>query len=270
MTSALAGSGVPVPPVVSLCEDLEVLGAPFIVTEWVDGRIIRDRDELAELTDAQLWAACASLVDVLIALHEADSSALGLDGFGRPDGFVARQVALWRRQWEQVKTRELPDLERLHARLLDRTPASSEAAVLHGDYRIDNMILDAFDPTRIRAVLDWELSALGDPRTDVALMCTYRDQALDVILGIPAAWASERLPAAEQLANAYVERSGRDLGDWPFYLGLAHLKLAVIAEGIAYRSRAGADAGRDARLAADAVPALVAAGLAALVAARKA
>ena len=95
-------------------------------------------------------------------------------------------------------------------------------------------------------------------------MCTYRHPALDAVLGIPAAWASPRLPSADDLATAYVDRSGRDLGDWGFYLGLAHLKLAVIAEGIAYRAMTGADAGRNARAAADAVPELVAAGLACL------
>lgn len=264
VTRALEGTGVPVPPVVSLCEDPGVLGVPFTITAWIDGAVIRDRAELEAVADADLPRVCGSLIDVLAALHEADPAVLGLGDFGRPDGFVGRQVALWRRQWEQVKTRELPDLERLHARLDERTPASAGAAVLHGDYRIDNVIVDPADPARVRAVLDWELSALGDPRTDVALMCTYRHPALDVVLGIPAAWASERLPSGEDLANAYAERSGRELGDWPFYLGLAHLKLAVIAEGIAYRARSGADAGRNAQRAADAVPELVATGLAAL------
>jgi len=202
------------------------------------------------------------LIDALVSLHRVDPHAVGLGDFGRPDGYVSRQVALWRRQWDQVQTRDLADLERLHARLADRVPTASATAVVHGDFRIDNAMLGVQDPTRVRAILDWELSTLGDPRTDVALMCTYRNPALDVILGIPAAWASPRLPAGEELASWYVERSGRDLGDWPFYLGLAHLKLAVIAEGIAYRARAGAVAGRNAQGAADAVPELVAAGLA--------
>ncbi len=262
VTGALEGSGVPVPPVVALCEDLAVMGAPFTVTGWIDGRVLRERSELDALSDDEVSGTCAALVDVLVALHQVDPHAVGLGDFGRPDGFVARQVALWRRQWGQVRTRDLPDLERLHERLDARTPEVSATAVVHGDYRIDNAMLDVDDPARVRAVLDWELSTLGDPRTDVALMCTYRHPALDVILGIPAAWASPRLPGVDELASWYVERSGRDLGDWPFYLGLAHLKLAVIAEGIAYRASAGADAGRNARRAADAVPELVAAGLA--------
>lgn len=261
VTAALRSTDVPVPAVISLCEDVAVIGAPFTITAWIDGAVIRERAELDQVGDADLLATSTSLIDVLAKLHEVDPAAVGLGEFGRPDGFVVRQVALWRRQWEQVKTRELADLERLHSQLEQRLPTSNETAILHGDYRIDNLILDPMDPARVRAVLDWELSTLGEPLTDVALMCTYRNPALDAVLGIPAAWASPRLASAEDLATAYADRTGRDLGDWGFYLGLAHLKLAVIAEGIAYRALAGADAGRNARDAADAVPELVASGL---------
>ncbi|MDX6233500.1 MAG: hypothetical protein QOH68_2524 [Nocardioidaceae bacterium] len=262
VTRALERTNVPVPPVICLNEEAAVMGGPFTITAWIDGMVIRERSELERISDADLPGVCSSLIEILAELHDADPHAIGLEGFGRPDGFVRRQVALWRRQWDQVKTRELRDLERLHGHLEDRIPQSCDASVLHGDYRIDNVMLDPGDPSRVRAVLDWELSALGDPRTDVALMCTYRHAALDVILGVPAAWASERLPSADDLADAYVKRSGRDLGDWAFYLGLAHLKLAVIAEGIAYRATLGADAGGNARAAADAVPELISSGLA--------
>ncbi|WP_406034289.1 phosphotransferase family protein [Nocardioides sp. NBC_00163] len=261
VTAALQSTDVPVPAVISLCEDVAVIGAPFTITAWIDGAVIRERAELDQVGDAELRATSASLIDVLAKLHDVDPAAVGLGEFGRPAGFVIRQVALWRRQWEQVKTRELADLERLHSRLEQRLPTSNETAILHGDYRIDNLILDPVEPARVRAVLDWELSTLGEPLTDVALMCTYRNPALDAVLGIPAAWASPRLASAEDLATAYADRTGRDLGDWGFYLGLAHLKLAVIAEGIAYRALAGADAGRNARDAADAVPDLVSSGL---------
>ncbi|SFK56110.1 phosphotransferase family protein [Geodermatophilus ruber] len=264
VTTALRGSGVPVARPVSLCEDETVLGAPFTIVEWVDGVVVRDRDDLAGLADDQVQRAAAALVDVLVALHAVDVPAVGLADFGRPQGFLTRQVALWRRQWDQVRTRDVPDLERLHARLADSVPSSAEATVVHGDYRIDNAILDRDDSGTVRAVVDWELSTLGDPLTDVALMCVYRHPALDVILGIPAAWTSSRLPSPDDLAESYARGSGRDLGDWPFFLALAHLKLAVIAEGIAHRARAGADAGRGAARAAEAVPELVAAGLGAL------
>jgi aminoglycoside phosphotransferase (APT) family kinase protein len=244
-----------------LCSDDTVLGAPFTIVEWVDGIVVRDRKQLAALTDEQVQQLITTLIEVLVALHAVDVTEVGLDDFGRPHGFLARQVALWRRQWDQVRTRDLPDLERLHAALADRVPSSGTAAVVHGDYRIDNAILDCSDPRIIRAVLDWELSTLGDPITDVALMCVYRHPALDVILGVRAAWASPALPSQDTLAETYTRVSGRDLGDWSFYVALANLKLAVIAEGIAHRAAAGADAGRDATRAAEAVPELVSAGL---------
>ncbi|MGY1846568.1 phosphotransferase family protein [Blastococcus sp. SYSU DS1021] len=264
VTSALHGTPVPVARPVSLCEDDGVLGAPFTVVEWVEGLVVRDRDELATLPDEVVGEVSTSLMAVLVALHAVDVRAVGLAGFGRPEGFLARQVALWRRQWDRTRGRELPDLERLHARLADGVPPSAGTAIVHGDYRIDNVILDRTRPATVRAVVDWELSTLGDPLTDVALMCVYRHPALDVILGLPAAWTSPRLPSADDLAQTYSRLAGRDLGHWPFYLGLAHLKLAVIAEGIAHRARAGADSGRDAGRAAEVVPELVAAGLAAL------
>jgi len=184
VTAALQSTGVPVPPVISLCQDLAVIGAPFTITTWIDGEVIRERAELDQLVDEELRGACASMIDVLASLHAVDPNAVGLEDFGRPQGFVVRQVALWRRQWEQVKTRELADLERLHSRLELRLPVSAESAILHGDYRIDNLILDPGDPARVRTVLDWELSAFGEPRTDLALMCTYRHPALDAVLGI--------------------------------------------------------------------------------------
>jgi aminoglycoside phosphotransferase (APT) family kinase protein len=264
VTSALQATPVPVARPISLCQDESVLGAPFTVVEWVEGVVVRDRDDLRSLSDEQLQRTSHALVEVLVALHDVDVEAVGLADFGRPQGFLSRQVALWRRQWEQVRTRDLPDLDRLHARLAASVPAESAATVIHGDFRIDNAILDRADPATVRAVVDWELSTLGDPLTDVALMCVYRNPALDVVLGIPAAWTSPQLPAPDELAEDYTRASSRDLGDWPFYLGLAHLKLAVIAEGIAYRAREGADAGRDAHRAAEVVPGLVAAGLAAL------
>jgi aminoglycoside phosphotransferase (APT) family kinase protein len=264
VTSALADTPVPVARPISLCLDAGVLGAPFTVMEWVDGIVVRNRNELAALTDDQVRTTVDALIEVLVALHAVSVADVGLGDFGRPQGFLARQVALWRRQWNHVRTRELPDLERLHALLADRVPPAHEVAVVHGDYRIDNAILDPADPGKVRAVVDWEMSTVGDPLTDVALMCVYRHPALDVILGEPAAWTSPDLPAPKVLADAYARRSGRDLDGWPFYLGLAHLKLAVIAEGIAYRAAVGADAGRDAQRAAEAVPELLAAGLEAL------
>ncbi|KHJ74443.1 MULTISPECIES: phosphotransferase family protein [Rhodococcus] len=264
ITSALKGTGVPVAPTVAQCEDDSVMGAPFTVVEFVDGRVVRSKADLDALGDDEIDRCVGELVRIIAELHNVDFEAVGLGGLGRPDGYVTRQVKLWASQWGRVKTRELPDLERLHAALAESIPESPAPSIVHGDYRIDNTILDPNDPARVVAVVDWELSTLGDPLTDLAMMCVYRHPALDDILGFPAAWSSERLPAADDLVQRYATASGRDIADWNFYMGLAYLKLAVIAEGINHRWRAGATIGDGFDRAGEAVPDLVAAGLAAL------
>jgi len=264
ITSALVDSGVPVARPVALCEDDAVMGAPFTVVEHVEGRVVRSRSDLDALSDDEIDACIGELVRVLGGLHDVDYVAAGLGGFGRPDGYVARQVKLWASQWERVRTRELPDLERLHARLAESIPESPAPTIVHGDYRIDNTILDPTDTGRVAAVVDWELSTLGDPNTDLALMCVYRNTALDDVLGFDAAWTSPRLPSADDLVQRYATVTGRDVPHRDFYLALANFKLAVISEGINHRWRVGATVGDGFDKAAEAVPVLVAAGLAAI------
>jgi aminoglycoside phosphotransferase (APT) family kinase protein len=262
--SGLQGTAVPVARTVALCEDVSVLGAPFTIVEFVEGGVVRTRDDLDTVTDDALARIVDDLVATLAALHDVDIAEVGLDSFGRPDGFVERQVALWWRQWTAVRTRELPDVERLHEALASSIPSSRRASVLHGDFRIDNTILSPAPPERVQAVVDWELSALGEPMTDVALMCAYRHPAFDAVLGATAAWTSPRLPDADSLASLYAGATGGELPHWPFYLGLAYFKLAVIGEGIAHRARQGFDAGGRGQAAAESTAELVAAGLAAL------
>ncbi|MFC9357687.1 phosphotransferase family protein [Rhodococcus sp. NPDC057014] len=264
ITSALQGTDVPVAATVALCEDDSVMGAPFTVVEHVTGQVIRTKPELDALSDADIDACTDELVRVLGALHNVDYDAVGLGELGRPDGYVARQVKLWASQWARVKTTDSADVDRLHAALAESIPQQSESSIVHGDYRIDNTILAPGDVSTVAAVVDWELSTLGDPLTDVALMCVYRHPALDLVLGEPAAWTSPRLPSADDLAQRYTLASGRDLVHWNFYLALANFKLAVIAEGINHRYRAGATVGDGFDKAGDAVPEFIAAGLRAL------
>lgn len=260
VVEALRSTGVPVAPVVALCEDPDVIGAPFSLVEFVEGRVIRTREDLASMTDAQVKGCVDGLIDVLAVLHEVDDDAVGLSGLGRPNNYLERQVALWARQWERVKIEDLPDLERLRERLARSVPSAAGRSIVHGDYRIDNVMLDDADPTRVRAVMDWELSTLGDPLADVAMMCVYREPGLDQVLGEPAAWNSDRIPSSDDLAEHYARVSGRELTNWGFYLGLACLKLAVIAQGIEYRTREGAAGGGRDR-AGEAVAQYVAMGL---------
>lgn len=261
VTRALGATEVPVAPTVAFDVDGSILGAPCTIVEFVDGRVVRTAAELDELTDAQVAANLNGLVDTLVQLHAVDYAAVGLGEFGRPAGFAGRQVKLWARQWGIVKTRELPDVERLAAALADRVPAQAGATIVHGDYRVDNTILDKHDPGKVAAVVDWEMSTLGDPITDVALMCVYREPVFDTVVGFDAAWTSPRYPAADAIAQRYVESTGNDLGDWDFYLGLAYLKLGVIAEGISHRARAGASSGDGAENAAESTAEFIAAGL---------
>ncbi len=244
VTSALQSTSVPVARTVAFDADGSTIGAPCTVVEFVDGRVVRTADDLDAYSDDEVARNLDALVQTLADLHAVDYREVGLGEFGRPAGFAARQVKLWARQWGHVKTRELPaDVERLVDALTDRVPEQARESVVHGDFRIDNTIVDADDPSRIAAVVDWEMSTLGDPLTDVALMCAYRIGAFDQVLGFSAAWTSDRYASVDEIAQKYSTATGSDLGDWDFYLGLANLKLGVIAEGITYRALSGASSG---------------------------
>lgn len=246
VVAALAGTAVPVARAVTHCDDDAVLGAPFQMVEFVTGRVVRTAAELEALGGADLEATLDRCVDALIRvladLHAVDPAAVGLADFGKPDGYLARQARRWGSQWQHVRLPDDPrdgDVARLHARLEQAVPPAGRASIVHGDYRIDNTILDADDAGRVRAVVDWELSTLGDPLSDAALMCVYRDPSLDLIIDTRAAWTSPLLPSADELAQRYSLASGQPLAHWDFYMALAYFKLAIIAAGIDYRNRAG-------------------------------
>ncbi|WP_197382152.1 phosphotransferase family protein [Mycolicibacterium mengxianglii] len=264
VTRALGPTGVPVAGAVAFDADGTVLGAPMTVVDFQPGRVIRTGDDLSDLSDAQIAANASELVHVLATLHAVDYVEVGLGDFGRPDGFVARQVSTWARQWKRVKTRDLPDIDRLHAALAASVPSETAASIVHGDFRVDNTILKSDDVGTVAAVVDWEMSTLGDPLTDVALMCVYRQPIFDAVLGVSAAWTSQRYPSADALAQLYSSTSGRDLDHWNFYLALANFKLGVIGEGITHRALSGSDTGAGAAEAAHATAEFAAAGLRAL------
>ncbi|WP_299562871.1 phosphotransferase family protein [uncultured Mycolicibacterium sp.] len=264
VVAALADTPVPVARAVTCSDDDSVLGAPFQMVEYVAGRVVRSADELAGLGDAAALSRCVDgLIRVLADLHAVDPEAVGLGDFGKPTGYLERQVRRWGSQWEHVKLPDDPrddDVRRLHAALAEAVPPQSGTSIVHGDYRIDNTILDSDDPGRVRAVVDWELSTLGDPLSDAALMCVYRDPQLDLILGMEAAWTSPLLPGADEMAHRYAEVSGRELAHWDFYMALSYFKLAIIAAGIDYRRRVGGAPGIPERVGETVAP-LIASGL---------
>ena len=231
--SALGPTTVPVPRVFAYGDDDTIIGAPFYVMERVDGRVLRTREDMATLAPAEARASSEALVDVLAALHSVDYAAVGLADFGRPGGFLARNVARWGKQWQANKTRELPALDELARRLDTALPESGPPAIVHGDYRLDNTVLAPDDPGRIAAVLDWEMSTIGDPLTDVGLLLVYwgGGEHLSTLSTQGVANLPGYLSRDEVIAH-YAERSGRDVGHLDFYVLFALYKLAIIVEGI--------------------------------------
>lgn len=245
VVAALAGSPVPVAPAVTMRDDDSVGGAPFQMVEYVAGQVVRTRAELDELGDADVVSACVdSLIRVLVDLHEIDPDAVGLGDFGKPVGYLERQVRRWGSQWQHVRLDDDPrdaDVERLHAKLSGAVPAESRSSIVHGDYRIDNTIIDPDDPTIVRAVLDWEMSTLGDPLADVAVMCVQRDPMLDLISHDQKSWTAPQMPSADDLAHRYSAVSGNPLAHWNFQMALGYFKLAIIVAGIDFRRRMAAN-----------------------------
>lgn len=233
--SALQGTAVPVPVTRALCTDIDVIGAPFYVMDKVSGRVVRSTAELATFDPSDARAVSEDLVDVLARLHAIDFSAVGLADFGRPDGFLARNVARWGKQWQANKTRDLPQVDELARRIEAALPESGPPAIVHGDYRLENTML-APDAPRIVAVLDWEMSTLGDPLTDLGLFLVYwvhwgdRDDAGPLATG-----GASGLPGfigLDEVVDRYATATGRDLTNLDFYIVFAFYKLAVILEGI--------------------------------------
>jgi aminoglycoside phosphotransferase (APT) family kinase protein len=271
--SALADTDVPVPRMFAHCADPAVLGAPFYVMERVEGVAIRSAQELDALGAERTSTIASRLVEVLAGLHAVDPAAVGLADFGRPAGFLERQVRRWGQQLEGSKTQDRPQAEELHRRLTSAIPVEdpSVLGIVHGDYRLDNCLVglaaegaDGGDD-ELRAVVDWEMATLGDTRTDLALMLVY-DQLSesaggDIVSDVAKAAGYPSRPA--QLA-AYSAASGREPGDMGWHMGLAYFKLAVILEGIHYRFLQGQTVGEGFDRIGEGFDLIVAAGLAEL------
>lgn len=268
--AALRDTGIPVPHVIALCEDQSVIGAPFYVMEWVDGHVVRDAlpADFPDSTETRR-AMSSALVATLLQLHRVDPSEAGLAGFGHPDGFLGRQVRRWWQQWEASKTRELPSIEELHRRLEETVPVQSASGIVHGDYRLDNVMYAPADPARIVAVIDWEMCTIGDPLCDVGLLWVYwaddQSEAAARTLHGRAITVEDGFYKRADILRDYAAGTQRDMSGLDWYIALGAYKLAIIAEGITARFLMGMTVGEGFATMGEMVPAIVEGGLDALV-----
>jgi aminoglycoside phosphotransferase (APT) family kinase protein len=261
--SALAATTVPVPAMVALCEDPAVMGAPFYVMQYVEGSVLRRTSQSAALTDAQRTAIAHRLIDTLADLHEVDPRTVGLEGFGHPEGFLERQVRRWSAQLERSRSREVPGFAELATALGADIPKSQRASIVHGDYRLDNVLVGPQQD--IRAVLDWEMATLGDPLCDLGLLPVYATPAAGVGAVVSDGMGPHNgFPSMDSLLQRYAARTGLDVTPLPWYIALGYYKLAVICEGIHVRHLAGQTVGPGFDRIGELVPPLVAAGHASL------
>ena len=286
---ALAPTVVPVPGTVLLCSDPDVLGSPFYLMARVQGRALRDPAEVAELDPIEVEHLAFTLVDTPADLHAVDVAAAGLEDFGRPAGFNERQVRRWKTQLDGSRSRDIAGIDELFTALAAAVPATSSSAVVHGDYRWDNVLVgrrpadvsggswsgSGRTSWGISAVLDWEMSTLGDPLSDLALLLLYTGWALPsdsagrTESGSPAAGSVRPRtmlevpghPSLADLVQRYADRSGRDLSHLRWYRAFAAFKLAAIAEGVHYRHQLGHTVGQGFSAVGEAVVPLVAEGL---------
>jgi len=258
--TALRDTSVPVPLSYALCTDPDVLGAPFYVMSRVDGTPYRTAEQIAELGPVRTRAIAERMIDTLAVLHAVVPAEVGLAEFGRPEGFLARQVRRWKKQLDASRTRPIAGIDELYSLLAADPPDGSAPAIVHGDYRLDNVLVGADD--KIAAVVDWEMATLGDPLTDVGLIIVY--QQMDRLGEGPTASSAPGYPTVAEVLDRYADRSGRDLSDLGFYTGLASFKLAVILEGIHFRYVHGQTVGEGFEEIGTLVEPLVASGLAAM------
>jgi aminoglycoside phosphotransferase (APT) family kinase protein len=237
--AAVGTTGVPVPPALGLCTDLEVNGAPFYVMGFVDGEVLDSVEKAALLPYELRRPASEHLIDVLADLHAVDIDEVGLGDFAKREGYIERQVKRWSAQWEGSKTRELPAIDEVAVRLRERMPVQRGTSIAHGDFRFGNALVDV-QQGRVAAVLDWELCTLGDPLADVGYLGVYwyDGEAANVRANDPT--SAGGFPSYADLLERYATRTGRDLSGIDYYVAFSCWRLAVISEGVYARYLHGA------------------------------
>ncbi|MDF2898203.1 MAG: putative phosphotransferase [Rhodococcus erythropolis] len=240
LLTALHGTSVPVPEPLALCTDPDVLGGPFYVMSDVAGEVFRTSEDTAVLVPSRRRDLSGAFVEALADLHALNPDEVGLTTFGRPDQFNERQIRRWGEQWRRSTGQELPDMDRLLELLASRVPPKYDVSIVHGDFRLDNMLI-AQTPTSVsvNAIVDWELSTLGGPLADLGLALTYWHDLHDteralipIALGVT---AHPGFMTTTEVAQAYSAASGRPLDELSFYQAMGGMKLAVILAGVQTR-----------------------------------
>lgn len=245
--SGLAGTSVPVPPVLGLCSDETVNGSPFYVMAFVDGIILRTEKDADALDETASGAVCESLIDVMARIHSVDVDAVGLGDLGKREDYIGRQLRRWHGQYEQsiaqLNGRSVVDLAAIHDRLASSVPPQQRTGIVHGDYRLDNCLITP--QGQISAVLDWEICTLGDPLADLGLLMVYwADPSDAAVLPQSAYLTRPGFWRRSQLLDAYQRATGADLSAIDFYVAFGYWKLGCIISGV-YARYAGGSMGSD-------------------------
>jgi len=240
---ALADTPARVPVVLAVCDDPETIGCPFYVMERIEGEVIVADIPAALDTPAERRRISGQLIEALVEIHAVDWRAVGLEGFGKPSGYLERQLRRFVGLWEVNKTREIPAVERVAAWLAEHMPSSGPATIVHGDYRLGNTIFAAEPPARLQAVLDWEMATIGDPLADLGYLCMMWTERGDPTGGMREALGGvtrrEGFPTRAELIDSYERRTGRSMQDLRWYTTLAVWKSIVFMEGNYKRAMSG-------------------------------
>jgi aminoglycoside phosphotransferase (APT) family kinase protein len=243
LLSALEPTPVRVPKVLAVCDDADVIGAPFYVMERIEGDVVTDTIPEPLDTPTERARMADELIDALVELHAVDWTAVGLEGFGKPTGYLERQLRRFIGLWDHNKTREIPEVETVGTWLKDHLPESPTATIVHGDYRLGNTMMAHSAPARLLSIFDWEMATIGDPLADVGYMMIHWRQADDPPVGkftLHSVTSRPGFPTRAELIARYEERSGRSMSNLTWYVTLALWKAIVFMEGNYKRAITGA------------------------------